>query len=149
MLRGLTRHMSNLVWYLVFFAKDFTSKYLNPGICLQALSEEVLTKESDYKATMSCGEELMTEVLEDKSFTSEQLEEMAQRWKECRDRLAAQKERLEAAKKLFEEFTMTLPDAEALLEEAQMKLDGMDPVSRTDLATAELQETEMEVGFPF
>lgn len=105
-----------------------------------------MAKESEYQATLDCGERLMAEVLDDKSFTTEQLEELTQRWQDCKERLQRQGQRLATAKEKLADFVLALPEAEEMIEEAMNKLSAMEPVSHTDLETAEAQEKEMAVS---
>ncbi|XP_065199160.1 microtubule-actin cross-linking factor 1-like isoform X3 [Sycon ciliatum] len=107
------------------------------------LSEEIKEKEADYLATMQCGESLMADVLDDKSFTTEQLEELTQIWNDSKRGLATQLQRLADAKEKLAEFVLQLPEVEAALDEAMEKLEAMEEVSHTDLSTAEAQEQEI------
>ena len=115
-------------------------------VTLQQVSSEMSAKGDEYQAAMSCGNKLMSEILDDKSFTTEQLEELTQRWQDITAGLEAQLKRLTAAKERLAEFVLALPEAEELVDEAMSTLEDMAPVSNTDLRTAEAQETEMGVS---
>lgn len=107
----------------------------------------VAEREASYKAADEAGKRLIREILDDPFVTEEQLVELTMRWEKIKSQVAAREGEVATAVETRQKLDVELAETQYWLNEAQSLMVAMAPVSHVDLASAEAQLQEIQVGF--